>query len=257
MASSIFLKRMTSSLGALQKLRSPAAILSRPTFATRPSTLRFFSNKSVRGYEGSTTTDDDDDESFLEVVCVDDRRRRRSSPSLLSGNVLFVDLVMVVAGTWDYGMGALHLHSFLIKSPSVEHNADGFDPSSASNSINQVLDLMDELVDHPYLSGSRERRPWSSKDDNNALKFRMDMPGLGKEDVKVSVEANVLIIKGEGPEEADEDDEEVSGNYYTAKAEFPANRFKLDQIKAEMKNGVLKVTVPKVEAKNVVQVNVD
>ncbi|KAG7015728.1 Heat shock 22 kDa protein, mitochondrial [Cucurbita argyrosperma subsp. argyrosperma] len=39
------------------------------------------------------------------------------------------------------------------------------------------------------------------REDDDALYLRMDMPGLSKEDVKVSVEQNTLIIKGEAAKE--------------------------------------------------------
>ncbi|KAF9614301.1 hypothetical protein IFM89_017281 [Coptis chinensis] len=85
----------------------------------------------------------------------------------------------------------------------------------------------------------------------DALHFKIAVPGLGKEDVKVSVEDNLLIIKGEGPKEAEVDDE-GAGKTYFRKFTFTTELCKGDQVKAEMKNGVLKVTVPKVEYDEIV-----
>ncbi|KAF9625140.1 hypothetical protein IFM89_019354 [Coptis chinensis] len=48
------------------------------------------------------------------------------------------------------------------------------------------------------------------------------------------------IIKGEA-------DSEWSGNNYSTKFVIGKDRFKVDKIQAEMKNGVLKVTVPKLK----------
>lgn len=95
------------------------------------------------------------------------------------------------------------------------------------------------------------------KEDNDALFLRMDMPGLGKEDVKVSVEQNTLIIKGEGEEESED---EESRRRYSSRLDLPQNLYKLGEIKAEMKNGVLRVVVPKAkeeERKDVFQVNIE
>ncbi|GMN40967.1 hypothetical protein TIFTF001_010192 [Ficus carica] len=83
------------------------------------------------------------------------------------------------------------------------------------------------------------------------------MPGLGKEDVNVSVEQNTLIIKGEGEKE---EGEQVSGRRYMSRIDLPEKLYRTDQIKAEMKNGVLKVVVPKVkeeERSEVFHVNVE
>ncbi|RLN11225.1 26.2 kDa heat shock protein, mitochondrial-like isoform X2 [Panicum miliaceum] len=98
---------------------------------------------------------------------------------------------------------------------------------------------------------------WVSKDDDDAVQLKVAMPGLGKEHVKVSAEKNILVIKGEG----DKDPEDRKGPArYTRRVQLPAEAFKMDQIKAEMNNGVLKLTVPKIkheERKDVFQIKVE
>lgn len=73
------------------------------------------------------------------------------------------------------------------------------------------------------------------------------MPGLGKEDVKLSVQQSTLVIRAEAEKEAG--DEEENGPKYSSRIELPEKLYKMDQIKAEMKNGVLKIMVPKVKEK--------
>ncbi|XP_059275971.1 small heat shock protein, chloroplastic-like [Lycium ferocissimum] len=124
--------------------------------------------------------------------------------------------------------------------------------------------MMDQMMDSPFSvsprgigTGVLPRRGWDVKEDDNALYLKMDMPGLDKENVKVSVEENMLVIKGEGEKESE--DEEYRRRYST-RLEIPPNLYKLDGIKAEMKNGVLKVAVPKVkeeERKDVFNVQVE
>lgn len=130
--------------------------------------------------------------------------------------------------------------------------------------MSQLLNMMDQMMDSPFASAPRAmgtgvglRRGWDVKEDDNALYMKMDMPGLDKENVKVAVEENTLIIKGEGEKESE--DEEYRRRYST-RLEIPQNLYKLDGIKAEMKNGVLKVVVPKVkqeERKDVFDVKVE
>ncbi|KAF6147414.1 hypothetical protein GIB67_016771 [Kingdonia uniflora] len=63
--------------------------------------------------------------------------------------------------------------------------------------------MMNRLMDvDPVLSRggffapvSTARRGWDVKENEDRLNFQIDMPGLGKEYVKVSVEKNKLIIK--------------------------------------------------------------
>ncbi|KAL6348776.1 hypothetical protein AAG906_033432 [Vitis piasezkii] len=140
--------------------------------------------------------------------------------------------------------------------------SDVFDPFSRTRSLSQVLNLMDQFMENPLVAASRgmgavSRRGWDVKEEKDALFVRMDMPGLGKEDVKVSVEQNTLIIKGEGGKESENDE---TGRKYTSRIDLPANLYKFDEIKAEMKNGVLKVVVPKVKEdgkKDAFQVNIN
>ncbi|XP_062089196.1 23.6 kDa heat shock protein, mitochondrial-like [Humulus lupulus] len=137
-----------------------------------------------------------------------------------------------------------------------------FDPFSPTRSLSQVLNLMDQFMENPFLSASRGvgsglRRGWDARETEEALHLRVDMPGLSKEDVKVSVEQNTLTIRGEGGKE--EGDEE-SGRRYMSRIDLPEKLYRTDQIKAEMKNGVLKVVLPKVkqeERSDVLHVNVD
>ncbi|MCD7467443.1 hypothetical protein HAX54_004874 [Datura stramonium] len=89
------------------------------------------------------------------------------------------------------------------------------------------------------------------KEDNKSYKIRYDVPGLGKEDVKITVEDGILTIKGEHKEEKEEgsDDEFWSSRsygYYNNSIFLPEDA-KADEIKAEMKDGVLTITIPRSE----------
>ncbi|KAF3681145.1 Heat shock 22 kDa protein, mitochondrial [Capsicum annuum] len=142
--------------------------------------------------------------------------------------------------------------------------SDVFDPFSPPRSVRQLLNMMDQMIDSPFVAAPRSmgavvpsRRGWDVREDADALYIKMDMPGLDKDNVKVAVEQNTLIIKGEGEKESE--DEEYRRRYST-RLEIPQKLYKLDGIKAEMKNGVLKVAVPKVkeeERKDVFNVQVE
>lgn len=75
--------------------------------------------------------------------------------------------------------------------------------------------------------------------------------------MKLALEQNTLVIKGEGKtEEGDEED----GRKFSSRIGLPEKVYKTDEIKAEMKNGVLKVVVPKLkedERYNVRHIQVD
>ena len=87
-----------------------------------------------------------------------------------------------------------------------------------------------------------------------------DLPGIDKKDVTVSMENNVLIIKGERNEEIKEENEDykrverVRGTFY--------RRFALpdtadgQNIQASMKKGVLEITIPKQETQQSKIINI-
>lgn len=137
--------------------------------------------------------------------------------------------------------------------------SDVFDPFMSTSSVSQLMNMVDQLMNTPLANLSRAaapvgRRGWDLKEDESSLHLSMDMPGLGKEDVNVSVEENTLIIKGERGKETE------LGRRYSTRIDLTPKLYKVDGIKAEMKNGVLKVVIPKVkedERKDVFQVNVE
>ncbi|KAG8390084.1 hypothetical protein BUALT_Bualt01G0047200 [Buddleja alternifolia] len=139
--------------------------------------------------------------------------------------------------------------------PSIFGNrrSNIFDPFS--------LDVWDPFEGFPF-SGAVANRETSSfagaridwKETPEAHVFKADLPGLKKEEVKVEVEdGSVLQISGERSSEKEEKNDtwhrvERSSGKFLRRFRLPENA-KLDQVKAAMENGVLTVTVPKVEVK--------
>ncbi|KAH7283599.1 hypothetical protein KP509_34G015400 [Ceratopteris richardii] len=89
---------------------------------------------------------------------------------------------------------------------------------------------------------------WKETSDSHILKA--NLPGLGKEDVKVQVEdGRVLQISGERKcEESQSGDRwhriERAHGSFLRKFRLPEGA-KIDEVKASMENGVLTVTIPK------------
>ena len=87
-----------------------------------------------------------------------------------------------------------------------------------------------------------------------------DLPGLTKGDINLSVEEGVLTLTGERKSEHIES-KEFGHRYERAYGKF-SRSFQLDssvengKIKAEFKNGLLKVELPKVEASRPFEVSI-
>ncbi|RME93221.1 MAG: Hsp20/alpha crystallin family protein [Verrucomicrobia bacterium] len=81
--------------------------------------------------------------------------------------------------------------------------------------------------------------------------IRVEVPGVEKEDLSVTVEDDTLVIAGEKKQEKEEDE----GGYHCVERSYGAFRRLIslpadadqDKLEARFRNGVLTITIPKVE----------
>lgn len=86
-------------------------------------------------------------------------------------------------------------------------------------------------------------------EDDKAFRIAAEMPGMDEDDIEVTLSDGVLRLKGEKKEEKEERDE----NYYLSERRYGSfeRSFRLpdsidqDRIEANLKNGVLTITLPK------------
>ncbi|XP_015084595.1 small heat shock protein, chloroplastic-like isoform X1 [Solanum pennellii] len=83
---------------------------------------------------------------------------------------------------------------------------------------------------------------YEAKNIEEGMHVRMEMPGIDKEDVKVLISYGTIIIKGEGKKESTYED---SGRTYSANIEICSNSYEAQSMEANMKNGVLRMLIPK------------
>ncbi|MCO4781454.1 MAG: Hsp20/alpha crystallin family protein [Candidatus Cloacimonetes bacterium] len=78
---------------------------------------------------------------------------------------------------------------------------------------------------------------------------KAELPGVAKEDVKISIDNNILLIKGEKKVESEDQKKhyyECSYGSFVRSFTLP-QMVKIDEIKADYKNGVLNLKIPKSE----------
>ncbi|HXC34234.1 MAG TPA: Hsp20/alpha crystallin family protein [Candidatus Acidoferrales bacterium] len=132
--------------------------------------------------------------------------------------------------------------------------------------LGRLTDLRDEIdrfFEAP-LARTSEFLGWTppfdvyEEKDNYVVKA--ELPGLKKEDINVSIQGRELVISGERKSETKSDDAEVYrseryfGKFQRAVALPPAISAK--DVRAEYKDGVLTVTVPKSEEAKPKQIEV-
>ena len=127
--------------------------------------------------------------------------------------------------------------------------------------------IFDEMVPFTWLKEEEENgmKLWAPKTDMRETEdqylIHVDLPGIPKKDVKVSYKDNRLTISGERKEE----EKEETDNYLRKERYFGSfvRTFTLpaavneEDIKANFKEGVLTVTVPKAEVSKPKTVEID
>lgn len=88
---------------------------------------------------------------------------------------------------------------------------------------------------------------------DQAFEIKMDLPGVGSDDVEVQIDNNTLTVRGERSEEKEEKDEakqfhrveRYSGSF--SRSVVLPSAINEDETVAEFNDGVLKITIPKTD----------
>jgi len=92
-------------------------------------------------------------------------------------------------------------------------------------------------------------------DIDGSLQVKVELPGMKKDDVEISLKEDLLTIKGEKKEEKEEKEQ---SRYYVERTYGTFSRtltlptpVKSDQVKAVFEDGILMITLPKDEEEKV------
>ena len=121
--------------------------------------------------------------------------------------------------------------------------------------------LMEELVPMPREAGERPFAPVVDVyETDNEVVVKAELPGVKKENIEVSIKDNSLCIRGEKKE----DREEKTETYHRVERTY--GRFerviglptdvKVESARAEFKDGVLEIRIPKVEGAKERKINI-
>jgi HSP20 family protein len=124
-----------------------------------------------------------------------------------------------------------------------------------SRSLRHSPFAIDRFFDDPFFRAFDEtRREWSPAveifESDEEIRLTAELPGLAEEDIHINVEDNLLSLAGERNSEKREEGEYVRTERWYGKF---SRSFRLpetadaEKISAELKDGVLTVTVPKKE----------
>jgi len=127
---------------------------------------------------------------------------------------------------------------------------------------NDFPSLLSRFLNEPFGFDRWLSRPWEEdsvmwaprvdvKETEDSYQFLADLPGLKKNEIKVSMTDNVLTLSGERKHEKEEKKEgrhfsERSYGQFCRSFQLP-EKVKAEEIKANYKNGVLEITLPKAD----------
>jgi HSP20 family protein len=121
--------------------------------------------------------------------------------------------------------------------------------------LNRILDEAFAGLPFPEQGGNILTASWvpatDVSEDANTIQIAMELAGVNPEDVRISLEGNVLTIRGEKRQEDEENNERVHrieriyGMF--ERAFVLPNTADPDRIEARYENGVLTVGIPKTE----------
>ncbi|CAD6247653.1 unnamed protein product [Miscanthus lutarioriparius] len=127
--------------------------------------------------------------------------------------------------------------------------------SALSQVAETLIRPLERLAPSRLLSGK-------VREDEARYRLRFEVPGLGKDDVRVAVEDGVLVIEGEKREHGEELGGDDGGEWWSASGYHASlllpDDARAEGITAEVKDGVLYVTVPRTgeRKRNVTEVKV-
>ncbi|KAL6624435.1 hypothetical protein ACP70R_031756 [Stipagrostis hirtigluma subsp. patula] len=163
-------------------------------------------------------------------------------------------------GLWDSFPEARTLDQMV---RTMERIMDGEDAVPAAMAANSAAPRADNGVPAAAAAYRRGRTPWEIKERAGEYLVRFDMPGMTREDVRVSVQDRTLVVAAEKADKreekegaaGEEDEEEEEGEAwpaasfgrYRTRVELPEN-VDVERIAAEVRDGVLYLTIPKLSS---------
>ncbi len=107
--------------------------------------------------------------------------------------------------------------------------------------------LFDTFFDDFFTEDKLSLRTDLVENENNYL-FKVDLPGVNKEDIKINIKNNYLTLEVEKKEEREEENKNYLRKerfYGSASRSYYVGNVNIDDLTATFENGVLQITVPK------------
>jgi HSP20 family protein len=113
-----------------------------------------------------------------------------------------------------------------------------------SREFEDIYDRMGQLMNFAFGDMARVEMPWVPLADlsetEDAYVAKVELPGVGKDQIDVQLQDRELVVSGEIPEQEEKQDGQL-------RAWLPGD-VNADAVQGELSDGVLTLTIPKSEA---------
>jgi HSP20 family protein len=139
------------------------------------------------------------------------------------------------------------------KDQQLSNGREAFDPFlTLHREMNRLFDDVFRgigplgRIGNPLMEGQFSWPRIELSETDKAVTISAELPGLSENDVQVEIANGVLSIRGEKKAERSDESKFVSERYYGSfERQLPLDGVEEDKAKADFKNGVLTVTLPK------------
>jgi HSP20 family protein len=140
------------------------------------------------------------------------------------------------------------------KAPALYRDSDPF--MALHREVNRLFDDVfrgfDQFGPFPSLAASRGNWGWPNvevSETDKEVRVTVELPGLEEKDVEVTLDDDVLTLRGEKRSEIEDKGRQFSERYYGHfERRIPlGSEVDEDRVEARFKNGVLTIAMPKTE----------
>tara|TARA_Y100000588_G_C13530770_1_gene617672 strand:+ start:158 stop:571 length:414 start_codon:yes stop_codon:yes gene_type:complete len=117
-----------------------------------------------------------------------------------------------------------------------------------SNDIFDIFSYFDYHFDNVVTNNYKYQKPNVLIDESDKAYFlSLDMPGIDKKDIHVTVDDGMINIKSDQRSSKDKFLYSEIGDYSYARSFYIPDNAQIDKIKAKSTNGVLEIEIPKLK----------
>ncbi len=115
------------------------------------------------------------------------------------------------------------------------------------------FDLFEDMFKDPFFKGENKLMKTDIKENESSYIIDIEMPGFEKENIKIEVEDGYLNVLASINEDKDNNEGEYlrKERYYgeCSRSFYVGDNIEVEDVRANYKNGILKLTIPKKEIK--------